>query len=100
VATDANWTSRTSISITVEPAMPAWVPWSIILAFLLLLVSPILIKTQRAKARRRTSHKRRKLRFRGIYQRTWSDCLLQVVEVQTDATQGSMKRIQAISVCE
>ena len=70
VATGANWTTRTSISITVEPAMPAWIPWSIILAFLLLLVSPILIKTQRAKPRRRTNHKKRKLTFRGIHQRT------------------------------
>jgi len=71
VATGANWTTRTSISITVEPAMPAWIPWSIILAFLLLLVSPILIKTQRAKPRRRTNHKKRKLTFRGIHQRTY-----------------------------
>jgi hypothetical protein len=44
VATSGNWTGKVPISITVEPAMPAWIPWSIILVFVLILVIPLLIK--------------------------------------------------------
>jgi hypothetical protein len=49
VATNGNWTGRVPISITVEPAMPAWIPWSIILAFVLILVIPLLIKDKRGR---------------------------------------------------
>ena len=47
VATSGNWTARAPISITVEPAMPAWIPWSIILVFVLILLIPLLIKKKR-----------------------------------------------------
>ncbi len=44
VATGGNWTERAPINITVEPAMPAWIPWSIILVFVLVLLIPVIIK--------------------------------------------------------
>jgi len=44
VAGSGDWTERVPISITVIPAMSAWIPWSIILAFLLVLASPVLLK--------------------------------------------------------
>jgi hypothetical protein len=44
VATSGNWTSRVPIDITVEPAMSAWIPWSIILVFILILLIPVIIK--------------------------------------------------------
>jgi hypothetical protein len=44
VATGGNWTERVPINVTVEPAMPAWIPWSIILVFLLILLIPVMIK--------------------------------------------------------
>ena len=47
VATSGNWTGRAPISITVEPAMPAWIPWSIILVFVLILLIPLVIKKKR-----------------------------------------------------
>jgi hypothetical protein len=47
VATSGNWTGRVPISITVEPAMPAWIPWSIILVFVLILLIPLMIKKKR-----------------------------------------------------
>ena len=44
VATGGNWTGRAPINVTVEPAMPAWIPWSIILVFVLILLIPVIIK--------------------------------------------------------
>ena len=44
VATGGNWTGRVPINVTVEPAMPAWIPWSIILVFVLILLIPVIIK--------------------------------------------------------
>jgi len=44
VATSGNWTSRAPINVTVEPAMPAWIPWSIILVFIIILLIPVIIK--------------------------------------------------------
>ena len=44
VATGGNWTERAPINVTVEPAMPAWIPWSIILVFVLILLIPVMIK--------------------------------------------------------
>jgi hypothetical protein len=53
VATDENWTARVPIVITVEPAMPAWIPWSIILIFILILIIPLVIKTKKTPHRTR-----------------------------------------------
>jgi len=44
VATGENWTGQAPINVTVEPAMPAWIPWSIILVFVLILLIPVIIK--------------------------------------------------------
>ena len=44
VATGGNWTGRVPINVTVEPAMSAWIPWSIILVFVLILLIPVIIK--------------------------------------------------------
>jgi len=44
VATGGNWTARATINVTVEPAMPAWIPWSIILVFILILLIPVIVK--------------------------------------------------------
>jgi len=53
VANSGNWAEKVPISIIVEPAMPAWIPWSIILTFILILVSPLVVKKRKSKARRR-----------------------------------------------
>jgi hypothetical protein len=37
----------------VEPAMPAWIPWSIILVFILILIIPLIIKTKKTRHRTR-----------------------------------------------
>lgn len=50
VATRGNWTVRVPINVTVEPAMPAWIPWSIILIFILILLIPVIVK-------RKTKHR-------------------------------------------
>ena len=44
VATGGNWTETVPINVTVEPAMPAWIPWSIILVFILILLIPVIVK--------------------------------------------------------
>jgi hypothetical protein len=62
VATSGNWTEKAPIGISVEPAMPAWVPWSIILAFLLILVGPIIVRKKRSKDRRRMRNQKRRTR--------------------------------------
>ena len=49
VATAGNWTERASINVTVEPAMPAWIPWSIILVFILILLIPMIVKRKQKK---------------------------------------------------
>ena len=46
-ATAGNWTERVPITVTVESAMPAWIPWSIILVFILILLIPIIVKKRR-----------------------------------------------------
>ena len=43
VVGSGNWTERAEVNITVTPAMPAWIPWSIIFAFILLLISPFVV---------------------------------------------------------
>jgi hypothetical protein len=53
VATSGNWTMKAPISIIVEPAMPAWIPWSVILIFVLILIVPIAIKIEKTKPSRR-----------------------------------------------
>lgn len=53
VASSGNWTTRVPINITVEPAMPAWIPWSIILVFMIILILPLTIKTKKTKRKRR-----------------------------------------------
>ena len=53
VASGENWTARVPIAITVEPAMPAWIPWSIILVFILILIIPLIIKTKKTRHRTR-----------------------------------------------
>jgi len=53
VASNGNWTTRTMLNITVEPGMPAWIPWSIILAFALILTIPLVVKTKETKRRTR-----------------------------------------------
>ncbi len=47
VAISLNWTGRSPISITVEPAMPAWIPWSIVLVFMLVFIIPLVVKTKK-----------------------------------------------------
>jgi hypothetical protein len=54
VASSGNWTAKAPISVTVEPAMPAWIPWSIILIFILILIVPFAIKTKKTKPSRRS----------------------------------------------
>jgi len=44
VASAGNWSQRVPINVTVEPAMPAWIPWSIILVFILVLLIPLIVK--------------------------------------------------------
>ena len=49
VASSATWIERAQLAITVVPAMPAWIPWAIIAAFILVLISPILVGKKRRK---------------------------------------------------
>jgi hypothetical protein len=51
VASGGNWSANAPIDVTVTPAMPVWIPWSIILAFILLLTGPTLVKRMRRKLR-------------------------------------------------
>jgi len=53
VANNGNSTVRVPISVTVVPAMPAWIPWSIILVFILILIIPLAIKSKKTKHRSR-----------------------------------------------
>jgi hypothetical protein len=53
IANGGNWTVKAPITITVEPAMPAWIPWSIILVFVLILIVPLMIKTKKPKHSKR-----------------------------------------------
>ena len=47
VATAGNWTDKVPINVTVQPAMAAWIPWSIILVFVLILLIPMIVKNKR-----------------------------------------------------
>lgn len=49
VASSATWSERAQLGITVVPAMPAWIPWTIIAAFILILIGPILLGKKRKK---------------------------------------------------
>jgi hypothetical protein len=49
VAERGNWTETTPVSIMVESGLPAWIPWSIILIFVLVILSPVLVKKWRRK---------------------------------------------------
>ena len=57
VASSGKWTERVpfsiTFSITVEPATPAWIPWSIILMFVLILLMPSTAETRETKRPRR-----------------------------------------------
>jgi hypothetical protein len=55
VASSGNWTQSAPVNITVEAAMPAWIPWSIILVFILILIVPLTIKTKKKTLRRKQS---------------------------------------------
>jgi len=50
VAIGPNWTVRSPINITVEPAMSAWIPWSIIFVFVLILIIPLLVRTRKTES--------------------------------------------------
>jgi len=50
VAMGVDWTVRSPINVTVEPAMSAWIPWSIIFAFLLILIIPLLVRTRKTNS--------------------------------------------------
>ena len=54
VAGSGNWTDSAHVGITVTPAMPTWIPWSILFGFILLLISPFLV--ERMKRRQRRQH--------------------------------------------
>ena len=45
VAASGTWSEQVPITITVIPAMSAWIPWSIILVFILVLISPVLLRS-------------------------------------------------------
>jgi hypothetical protein len=49
VASSATWIERVQLGITVVPAVPAWIPWAIIAAFILVIISPILVGKKRTK---------------------------------------------------
>jgi hypothetical protein len=49
VASSATWIGRAQLGITVVPAMPAWIPWTMIAAFILVLVGPTLIGKMKTK---------------------------------------------------
>ena len=49
VATSGNWTVRVPFNVTVVPALPAWIPWSIILVFILILIVPLVVRSKRPK---------------------------------------------------
>ena len=49
VASSATWNERAQLGITVVPALPAWIPWTMIVAFILVLMSPILVGKKRTK---------------------------------------------------
>lgn len=49
VANDGNATVKTPIDVTVIPAMPAWIPWSIILVFIMILIIPLTVKVKKTK---------------------------------------------------
>lgn len=53
IATGGSWTSQVPLSVTVIPAMPAWIPWSIILVFLLIVIIPVLIRRKRTQQSQR-----------------------------------------------
>ena len=53
VANGGNWTVKAPLSITVVPAMPAWIPWSIILVFILILIVPLMMRTKKPKHKRK-----------------------------------------------
>ena len=48
-ATNGDWTVKVPINITVQPAMPAWIPWSIILVFVLILLIPLIITNKKRR---------------------------------------------------
>jgi hypothetical protein len=52
VAASGNWTENAPVSITVVPGLPAWVPWSIILLFVVVMMSPMLVGRWRRKGAR------------------------------------------------
>jgi cobalamin synthase len=53
IASGGNWTSQVPLGVTVIPAMPAWIPWSIILVFALIVIIPVVIRRKRTKQPRR-----------------------------------------------
>jgi len=49
VASSATWSERAQLGITVVPALPAWIPWAMILAFILVFISSVLVRKKRTK---------------------------------------------------
>jgi hypothetical protein len=53
VASSATWSERAQLGITVVPALPAWIPWAMILAFILVFISSALVRKKRTKDSRK-----------------------------------------------
>jgi hypothetical protein len=53
VASSATWSERAQLGITVVPALPAWIPWAMILAFILVFISSVVVRKKRTKDSRK-----------------------------------------------
>ena len=49
VASSATWSERAQLGITVVPALPAWIPWTMIVAFILVFIGSVLVGKKRTK---------------------------------------------------
>ena len=52
VASSVTWSERVQLGITVVPAIPAWIPWTMIAIFILVLISPTLLGRRRKSSRK------------------------------------------------
>lgn len=55
VASNGNWSRSVPLDITVESAIPAWIPWSIILAFVAILTIPLALEFKKTRLPRQSS---------------------------------------------
>jgi hypothetical protein len=55
VANSSNWSKSVEISITVEPAISTWIPWSIILAFVVILTIPLAFEIKKTRTARQSN---------------------------------------------